>query len=295
MDGNKNDELNDETNDTVENEREIKESSINYLSSLKIPPFWSNRPDLWFLQVETQFRIKGITSSNTKFDHLVASLPNDTMELVSDILLTPPTTNKYETLKQQLLTRSIATEERRLDTLLHKIQIGDTKPSELYRQMEALAGNNSLINPSLLKNLWLKKLPSNLQTCLIAIESNHTNEELFTIADKIFDSNSNPNISTVQQNTNTQCSVVSSDTADPLKNIEKRLRRLEIKQFRSRSSSRRPSRERYPRRNRSSRSRSKSKLCYYHRRFGNNAKKCTTPCKKSNLVKNSNKEQKNEN
>ena len=42
--------------------------------SIKISPFWSNDPALWFSPVEAQFTLKGITSQLTKFHYIVASL-----------------------------------------------------------------------------------------------------------------------------------------------------------------------------------------------------------------------------
>lgn len=130
--------------------------------AVKIPPFWSNRTDLWFITVETQFRLRKITSPHTMYDHLISSLPAETMELVADALLHPPNDvdDPYDHLKKLLITRSTDTEERRLDELLNKIELGDLKPSELFRKMETLAGGNSLVNNSLLNKLWQNKYAS---------------------------------------------------------------------------------------------------------------------------------------
>ena len=42
--------------------------------SLKLPPFWPNRAKLWFTHAETQFVIKQITRSKTKFVHALTML-----------------------------------------------------------------------------------------------------------------------------------------------------------------------------------------------------------------------------
>lgn len=260
--------------------------SQNNVASVKIPPFWGNRTDLWFIQVEAQFRTKGITSSNTKYDYLVGALQPETIELVADIVLNPATSNRYENLKAALVSRSTDSEARRLDALLHKIELGDFKPSELYRKMESLAASNSLVNEQLLKKLWLNKLPNYVQTCLVAIEDTHNQEELFVVADKVVDaaSSSSAVIASVSQPTNL--------LIDAIKSLEKRLDQLEFhKNSRSRS------RKRYDTKYRNTHSRSKSQgtknnnsgpICWYHKRFGPKANKCVKPCINSTINQDNN-------
>lgn len=267
------------------NSRENSEQQ-HFIASLKFPPFWSNRPDLWFLQVETQFRIKGITSSSTKYDHLVASLPSDTMEIVADALLNPPSQNKYENLKKLLLQRTRDSEERRLDELLHKVELGNYKPSELYRHMESLAGGNSLVNNSLLKKLWINKLPSSMQACVIAIEDSQSLEEIFNIADKIFDTRSATKISSVSTGS---MDTFQKNLVKSIQELSNRLKQLEIRQsrHRSRSQSFNRARSRSQSNNRfqfqpHSQKQHPENVCWYHQKFKTRARKCIQPCKFNN-------------
>lgn len=255
-------------------------------AALKIPPFWSNRPDLWFLQVETQFRLKGITSSNTKYDYLISSLPPDSMVIVSDFLANPPREgDKFDLIKRLLVARCQDTEERRLDALLNKIELGDLKPSELFRQMETLSGGNSLVNNSLLKKLWLNKLPQVIQPCVIAIENTHTPEEIFTIADRIFDSTDRPKVCAVQNDQQNDLKKLILDLSDRIKNLETRQPRARQRSFSNRSN----------RSNRSISHRSKSNhrasnangFCWYHHRFADKAEKCLPGCTYSTSSKQS--------
>lgn len=240
-------------------------------AALKIPPFWSNRPDLWFLQVETQFRLRGITTSQTKYDYLISSLPPDSMEIVADFLINPSAdVDKYEAIKKLLITRCQDTEERRLDALLNKIELGDLKPSELFRQMETLAGGNSLVNKSLLNKLWLNKLPQAIQSCVIAIEGTHKQEEIFKIADRIFDCSDRPKVSSVQSNSQKELKDLIVDLSNRIKNLEAR----QSDRSRSRNNN-------YNNRSRS-RPRKNDELCWYHSRFASKATKCLPGCKFQN-------------
>ena len=71
--------------------------------ALKLPEFWTDKPEVWFARVEAQFGTKGINQDDTKFNYLVSSLDNTTAGEVEAVLLHPPQADKYETLKKALL------------------------------------------------------------------------------------------------------------------------------------------------------------------------------------------------
>ncbi|GFT99473.1 hypothetical protein TNCV_3239271 [Trichonephila clavipes] len=65
---------------------------------------------------------------------LVANLDAETLSYVSDIVLSPPNSDKYHTLSQRLITQFSDSETQKIKKLLTDLQLGDEKPSHLLRK-----------------------------------------------------------------------------------------------------------------------------------------------------------------
>ncbi|KMQ85926.1 hypothetical protein RF55_15255 [Lasius niger] len=229
---------------------------------IRSTPFWKSKPELWFVQMEAQFLTAGITTDETKYNYVVQCLDDDLLSEVSDIVLNPPAGNKYAALKDRLIKSFAVSSEKRLRKLLNEVDLGDRRPSQLLRRMRDLAQTG--ISEDVLKSLWLQRLPQQVQAILTATK--HDLEELSQLADRISDVlPSEVNAITTEP--------TKTPTADSqLSLLTDRIAQLETRLARS------TSRERQ-RKNRSrSTSRDKSDYCWYHRRFGNKATKCTRLC-----------------
>ncbi|XP_038063154.1 uncharacterized protein LOC119733859 [Patiria miniata] len=252
--------------------------------SLKLPPFWPNDPTLWFAQVEAQFLTRHITVQDTKFAYVVSSLQPDIAQEVRDLLVSPPTHDRYNTLKKELIKRTSASEQKRLHQLLIAEELGDRKPSQLLRRMRQLLGENTM-EDNILKQLFLQRLPTTIQGILASTSTAVNIEQLADTADKIVEV-SVPTVSTV----NTHAAAVSSPepahTVANFQTLETRINQLTeqvqaltgqlSRQTRQRSRSRDTSNH-----NRQSRSRRPSRDptdCWYHWRYGSKARKCVQPC-----------------
>ena len=63
-------------------------SAANLLAAvtIKLPPFWPDIIKTWLVQSESQFRLKGVTCSQTKFDYVVQAMSQSDAAKVLDLI-----------------------------------------------------------------------------------------------------------------------------------------------------------------------------------------------------------------
>lgn len=59
---------------------------------IKIPPFWSKDPAVWFPQVEAQFALANIIQDSTKYYYAISQLDGSVIREVKGIVSNPPET-----------------------------------------------------------------------------------------------------------------------------------------------------------------------------------------------------------
>lgn len=79
----------------------VQEAEVSRVS-IKIPPFWTEKPEMWFCQIKAQFEINQIVREQTKFNHLIAEIEPAYLDSIWDLVKTDDP-NKYSTAKDRLL------------------------------------------------------------------------------------------------------------------------------------------------------------------------------------------------
>lgn len=237
--------------------------------SAKLPPFWKANPIVWFIQVEAQFEISGITQDSTKYNTIIANIDSSILHEIADLVIAPPEQNKYNAIKARLLNCFADSEEKKLKTLLQDIELGDKKPTSLLKEMRMLAGTR--VSEAVVKSLWLNRLPTSIQPVLTVLDVDLN--KLAEAADKLID--------TVSCN---QIAAVSNDQKSSLNELEELKAQIDVlsKKLNDQNQRRNRSRSRSKPKFRSFNS-SNGDKCYYHAKFGDRAYRCSgPPCQMAN-------------
>jgi hypothetical protein len=242
-----------------------------YRVAVRLPPFWQERPAVWFAQAEAQFELAAITQQRTKFNHVVSQLSQQHAAEVEDLILSPPEKDPYDKLKSELVSRLSASREQRVRQLLSLEEMGDRKPSQFLRHLRSLAPD---VPDAFLRTIWASRLPPHAQA-ILAGQTEGSLESTSNLADKICE--------VALASTTAAISPAAPDnTPNLLEKIEELTRQvasLNAAHFRTHSRSR--DRNRSQSTGRGSRPDVSSPIhgpCWYHERFGNSARNCRPPC-----------------
>jgi hypothetical protein len=247
------------------------------------PPFWAERPAVWFAQAEEQFFMAGVNSEETKFFSVTSQLDHRYTTEVEDIITSPPERDPYTTLRTELVQQLSPSREQRIRQLLTLEEMGDRKPSQFPRHLRGLAPD---VTEDLLYTIWSSRTPPSIQT-ILAGQQKCSLDVAARCADRKSEVAPQPALASVGPPPNTTL-------LQEIDDLSHQVAALSAEQDLLRTSFRDPPQLQgpwfQPRRpdpgleNRRPNSRSPSRgdtapaLCWYHRRFGARAQNCTAPC-----------------
>ncbi|XP_071574490.1 uncharacterized protein [Temnothorax nylanderi] len=237
------------------NERiHITEESVSKVA-VRVPPFWGDEPELWFAQLEGQFTLGGITQDTTKYSYALSQLDSRQIKEIKD--------------------------EQRTRQLLELEELGDRKPSQFLRHLRTLAGEN--VPDSLLRTLWLGRLPTQMQMVL----ATRTQDPLNNVAEQadcIHEMTSKAVVAAAaapatKESLEAKIQALTKQVATLTTRLSRdKSRQRDNEKGRNRSRSRSRSQNRNRGKAKEDNDDKNDKHCYYHNRFGEKAKKCTQPC-----------------
>ena len=126
--------------------------------AVELPPFQPDNIETWFVRTKSQFRLKGVTVSQNKFDYVVQSMSQNDAVKVLDLICTPPADDPYSYLKSRLLRMYGLRDYACYEPITSLPFSGDMLPSALMSKMLSLlpSRHNAYF---FLHYVFLKRLP----------------------------------------------------------------------------------------------------------------------------------------
>lgn len=237
--------------------------TVASVAQVRLPLFWRHSPREWFIHVEAVFDVHRLRSDLSRANHVVAALDEEGVRAIRD-LIGPKVC--YETLKQRLIAIFAVPQSARFRSFVQPGGLGDRRPTQLLRDMRSILPDG--IGEDALKQFWLQKLPAT--TSAIIAGQDGSLEDLAERADRVMEAGPSFDLHAVNS---------TDASTDRFRTMENAIAALttQVANLVTLQAAAKPYHGR-------SRSRSKSRnnnnknLCFYHDRFGADAKNCRPPC-----------------
>ncbi|XP_022172654.1 uncharacterized protein LOC111035373 [Myzus persicae] len=229
--------------------------SVEALAGVRLPAFWKQSPEYWFIHAESIFTTHRVNNLNTRVHFLVGALDEDGVRTVGDLL--GPNAS-YDSLRTRLISAYGQPKSVRFRELVRPGGMGDRRPSQLLRDMRSVMPDG--FGEDALKEFWLQKLPANIVAIISGFEGSL--DSIATRADRVMEAANSHNIDAVAKDPIAELTNVVSSLAQQVQSMAKVV-------FAPQQSDR-PSTQWT--------AQLATDLCYFHERFSNNARKCRPPC-----------------
>nr|VZI39161.1 unnamed protein product [Spirometra erinaceieuropaei] len=138
------------------------------------------------LYKESAFYSANVTKELAKYHKSVEVLPASVISQVQSLQAHPPADAPYSTLKAEILRLTSVSDRKRYHQLLKEESPGDRKPSELLRRMRSLLGDMQ-VDDKFVKEMFLERLPADVQAILASSSQDLTVSHLAEIADRMIE------------------------------------------------------------------------------------------------------------
>lgn len=277
---------------------------------IPLPPFEQNDVKLWLQMVQSRLDAYGVPQKDY-FKRIRADMPKQIAQRAPDLMLPTKENDTFEFFEKTIVEIFARKRNEEIAELLDKVTLGDRTPVEVMEYMIKLAGTE--IAPSVVSSRFLKLYNEYINTTVKIWgldESIKDSAGLKKLAEAVQRAYKNPGMISAVANSPKQKE--NKKVEDKLDEIVERLGKLEAKvanasgnaqgnqkkrqnnqngkqsQDRGRSKSRGGgnyrNRSQSKPNNQTQKNEEKSGLCYYHRRFGDKATRCTMPCERNGQI-----------
>ncbi|GFR23881.1 uncharacterized protein TNCT_323391 [Trichonephila clavata] len=118
------------------------------------------------MQIEVQN--SKIAANQSKYDIIISTTEAEILSQISDIAINLPANDKYDTIKNRLISVFADRKTQRTQKLLTDLELGGKKLFQLLYEMRNLSDEK--VSEQFLKTLWLQRLPFNMRSNLFVYD-----------------------------------------------------------------------------------------------------------------------------
>ncbi|VDP09187.1 unnamed protein product [Schistosoma mattheei] len=152
---------------------------------------WQDNIEAWLCYAEADFSEHGVNDTRAQFLAVVKALPRKVDRYVTPSMFTSDVSEPYGTLKLSILKRGDLADRQRSDQLLNHIDLHHGSATDMLQGMREVIGQRTF------KQLFLSKLPQQVQAMLVSFQNNAL-DELASSADRILEITKSPNAEVFQ-------------------------------------------------------------------------------------------------
>ena len=230
-------------------------------------PAFASDVQVLFAQLELCFVANNVMDQR-QLPILFSAFPMSLTPVVKDLITDTPLNATYDSIKREVLLQTSLSAEKRFQTLVNDELLGDHMASKLLRRMRELA-EDVPADIAIIKQLFFSRLPSQVKAILAPMVEKSSVDVIASSADKVMEFTKGPITTSIPQ-PKAEVSTLSAvgNTSQVATQVRSHLPRRQYK-------SRLPSPHHHCHSN-------KPGLCFYHSRFGAEARRCKRPCSLSN-------------
>jgi hypothetical protein len=242
-------------------------------SFVKLPGVWTEDPVSWFRLAKEEFALRNITDPVAHYYHVLASLSQDTVRLVRKVLHEDTGPHSYDNLRTSFLALHSLSNYQKMEKMMRLPPLGDRKPSVMLAEMLEFC----LVSESataVFTYLFLQRLAREI--CILLSEDDPA--DMRAIADKadrliaMHVLQGHDVCATVSPEDNWEGDLVAATGGDRRKKkflVSKRPQQQQSGAERQGGS---------PRRGVDQAASPRTSMCFYHPKFGEQAKYCQEGC-----------------
>lgn len=238
--------------------------SIMPVDKCKLPSYVAADPLTWFRAVEACFHVHGVRRDADKAALVIAALPAKQLQQLSSVIAST-SSDQYDTLKRRLISTDAPTFQENWERCmsLPPLRAGE-KPTDLYAALTSWLRDDQDPDNPWLRATFISKMPEELRIMLLAYPL-CTLQELSVFADSIaLSSKRRPPLQVFSMAVDSEGGGASP--ALPASPAPPPVFGVKTSRPASKQDSRPPQ---------------VSSVCWYHQRFGDNAKTCKPGCSRA--------------